>query len=287
MAPRELVLRPDPRHQIRWLDLAADPGQPAIRIDLGPHSPAPAPGVAATQDPRSPGELLLDVIAARILTAVAPVARGNPGPPAAADGLRDFVGDGPGHIVAALGAAGLMPPGSAVAGQLAGLCARLGIDGHGITAPPAADLPGHWHDMLSRREPQLPPAPGILAATVTELPELDGATIAIVGLHHGERGTILHLLATGVTLEDDWPYATGARPLPVLWIRDSHGHWHTTRLDGLSPWGANGSDPWTDTRMVTMWLKIIPPLDHGTAWIQVHAAAQSAHVRATLLLSSP
>ena len=63
------------------------------------------------------------------------------------------------------------------------------------------------------REPQAP-APGLLAATVAELPELDGATIAIAGLHHGERGTIMHLLATGVTLEDDWPYARGVRPLP-------------------------------------------------------------------------
>jgi len=287
MAPRELLLRPDPRRQIRWLDLSADPGQPATRIDLDRPSSAPAPGVTATQDSCSPGELLLDVIAARILTAAAPLARGNPGPPAAADGLRAFVGDGPGHVVAALHAAGLLPPDSPAPGQLARLCARLGIDGHGITAPPAADLPGHWHDMLSRREPQLPAAPGILAATVTELPDLDGATIAIAGLHHGERGTIMALLATGVTLEDDWPYARGVKPLPVLWIRDSHGHWHATRLDGLSPWGGNGSDPWTDTRMVTLWLKIIPPLDHGTAWIQLHAAGQSAHVRATLLLSSP
>ncbi len=54
--------------------------------------------------------------------------------------------------------------------------------------------------------------PGILAATVAELPGLDGATVAIAGLHHGERGTIMHLLATGVTPEDDWPYARGARP---------------------------------------------------------------------------
>jgi hypothetical protein len=140
--------------------------------------------------------------------------------------------------------------------------------------------------MLSRRGPQPPPAPGILAATIAELPELDGATIAIAGLHHGERGTIMHLLATGVTLEDDWPYARGVRPLPVLWIRDSDGRWHTTRLDGLSPWADTGSSPWTDTRMVTVWLKIVPPLDQRTAWIEIHAAGRSAQVRATVPLSS-
>ena len=288
MAPRELLLRPDPPHQVRWLDLTTAAGEPATRIDLGPQNPAPMPDVTATRDARSPGELLLDVIAARILTAVAPFAQDNPGQQAAADtGLRAFVGDGPGHIVAALHAADLLPPDSPVPGQLAGLCARLGINGHGITAPPAGDLPEHWQSMLARRRgPQPPPAPGILAATVAELPELDGATIAIAGLHHGERGTIMHLLATGVTLEDDWPYARGVRPLPVLWIRDSDGRWHATRLDGLSPWGDNGSNPWTDTHMVTVWLKIIPPLDHGTAWIEISAAGRSAQVRATLPLSS-
>ena len=141
-------------------------------------------------------------------------------------------------------------------------------------------------DSSQRSEPQPPPAPGILAATVAELPELDGAKIAIVGLHHGERGTIMHLLATGVTLEGDWPYATGLGPLPALWIRDSDGRWHATHPDGLvSPWGHNGSNPWTDTRMVTVWLRIIPPLDRGTAWIEISAAGRSAQIRATLPLS--
>jgi hypothetical protein len=38
--------------------------------------------------------------------------------------------------------------------------------------------------------------------------------------------------------------------------------------------------------MVTVWLKIIPPLDHGTAWFEISATGRSAHVRATLPLSS-
>jgi hypothetical protein len=50
-----------------------------------------------------------------------------------------------------------------------------------------------------------PPAHGLLTAAVAELPRLDGTQIAIAGLHHAERGTILHLLATGVTLEAGWP----------------------------------------------------------------------------------
>jgi hypothetical protein len=288
MAPRELLLRPDPPHQIRWLDLTTAAGQPAGRIDLDPQDPAPAPDVTATWHAHNPGELLLDVIAARILTAAAPLARDKPGQPAAADArLRAFVGDGPGHVVAALNAADALPPGSPVPAQLAGLCARLGITGHGITAPPAAELPHRWQSMLTPpgRQPQPPSAPGLLAAAVTELPGLDGATIAITGLHHGERGTIMHLLATGVTLEGDWPYARGFRPMPVLWIRDSDGRWHATRLDGLSPRGNHGTNPWTDTSMVTVWLRIIPPLDRGTAWIEISATGRSAQVRATLPVS--
>jgi hypothetical protein len=260
MAPRELLLRPDPPHQIRWLDLTTAAGQPAIRIGPGPQNPAPASDVTVTRQAHSPGELLLDVAAARILTVVAPVARHNSEELTAADGaLRAFVGDGPGHIVAALHVAGVLPPDSPVPGQLAGLCARLGITGHGITAPPAVDLPERWQDMLTPgREPKAAPAPALLAAAVTELPGLDGATIAIAGLHHGERGTIMHLPATGVALEGDWPYSRGVRPLPVLWIRDSDDRWHATVLDGVSPWGDNGANPWTDTSMVTVWLKIIP-----------------------------
>jgi hypothetical protein len=56
-----------------------------------------------------------------------------------------------------------------------------------------------------------------------------------------------------------------------VWIRDSDGRWHATRLDGLSPWGDNGANPWTDTHMVTVWLRIIPPLDQRTAWIEISA----------------
>ena len=286
MAQRELQLHPDPPHQIRWLDLATADGEPATRIDLDPQNPTPAPRVTVTPITRSLGELLLDAMAARILIAAALSWQDNHGQPAAASADLRALGDEPGHLVAALHAAGVLPPDSPLPGQLAGLCARLSISGHGITAPPAEELPERWHSMLTppSREPKAPPAPGILAATAAELPELDGAQIAITGLHHGERGTILHLLATGVTLEAGWPY--GIRPLPALWIRDSDSRWHATRLDDVvSPWADNGANPWTDTRMIAAWLRIIPPLNRSTAWIEISAAGQSAQVRATLPLA--
>ena len=182
-----------------------------------------------------------------------------------------------GDVVAALEAAGALPSSSPAPGQLAGLCARLGITGHGITTPPAADLPDRWLSMLTRyhrRTPQPAPAPGSWSATAAELPELDGARVAVLGLHHSERGTILHLHAGGVTMEDDWEYYRAVRPLPALWVRDSAGRWHATRdyASGLP----------RDKGEVTLELAITPPLEAGTRWIDIVAAGQSAQVRARL-----
>lgn len=54
----------------------------------------------------------------------------------------------------------------------------------------------------------------------------------------------------------------------------------------VSPRGDNGANPWTDTCMVTVWLRLVPPLDRGTTWIELSTAGRSAQVRATLPLSS-
>ena len=116
---------------------------------------------------------------------------------------------------------------------------RLGIRGHGITTPPAADLPEQWLSMLTRyhrRKPYVAPASGSWAATAVGLPELDGARVAVLGLHHGEDSTILHLHAGGVTMEDDLEDYRGVRPLPALWIRDSAGRWHATRTGPRGRW---------------------------------------------------
>jgi hypothetical protein len=283
----EFLLAPDPPPQIRWLDLSTAPGEPATRIDLDPQ--IPAPDVTVTPKATSPGELLLDGIAARIFcSGAAAVPQYDPEqPPAGAADLRAFIGDGPGRIVAALHAAGALPPASPVPGQLAGLCIRTGIPGHGITAPPAADLPEPWHSMLTRRPRRLPQeaaGAAILAATVAELPELDGAQITIFGVHHstiaGRRNsatqTIVHMLVTGVTPEDDWTYGRGVRPLPALWVRDSSGRWHATRAHGGMPSGNSGE--------VVLWLRIVPELDRGTAWIDLVATGRSAEVRVRLPL---
>ena len=277
-----IELHPDPPREIRWLDLTTTPGEPAIRIDLGPQDPlVPAPAVTVTQKAKSPGELLLDVIAARLLTVAVTFPQDTPDQLAAARrellwlAAEDRLGD----IIAALQAVGALQAASPVPGQLAGLCARLGISGHGITAPPGGDLPEPWESMLTGyhcRKPYPALASGSWATPVAELPEQDGTRNAILDLHHGEFGTILHMLVSGVTMENDWPYSRVVRPLPVLWIQDDSERWHTTQAYGASRLGGKGE--------VVLWLDILPPLDRGTTWIDVVAAGQSAEVRATLPL---
>jgi hypothetical protein len=279
-----LELVPDPPHAIRWLDLLTASGEPAIRIDLDPPDPQPNSQrppleVTVTRTATSPGEILLDGIAARILILLAGSPPGTTArPPAASNDQRAFFSDGPGNIAAALSAAGALPLASPVPGQLAGLCDRVGIPDHGITAPPAADLPQPWQGMLNsyHRQPHPPPAHGSWAAFVARLPELDGVQLTVLGLNHGEPSTFVHLLASGVTPDDDWSYTRGVRSLPALWIRDSNGDWHATRTRGLTPW--------KDTTTMMMWLEIFPPLEAGAAWIDVLAVAPSAQVRARLPL---
>jgi hypothetical protein len=61
----------------------------------------------------------------------------------------------------------------------------------------------------------------------------------------------------------------------MLWVRDSNGGWHATRPASVTEWG----------NAIRMCLEIIPPLDRGTAWIEVLVAGRSAQARVTLPLS--
>ena len=72
-----LDLSPDPQHAIRWLDLRVAPGGPATRIGLEQRSPAP--DITVTTTTASPGELLADVIAARVLALASDFPQETPG----------------------------------------------------------------------------------------------------------------------------------------------------------------------------------------------------------------
>ena len=184
--------------------------------------------------------------------------------------------DGLGEIIAALLACGALSPLSPVPGQLAMLCARLNLSGHGITAPPAPGLPEPWHSVLAQyQQTQTSAAPVLdgFAAGAVVLPELDGIRLAILGLHNCEHSTIVHVHATGPACYTAYgpnePYSW-----PPLWILDSGNRWHVTRTSGRS--GQNGE--------MALRLEIVPALSSKTAWIQVLAAGQSAQARARLPL---
>src|SRR6185437_6618793 len=224
------ALEPNPPRTIRWLDFGMLSGEPGPRIVLTPPSAesARAPRITVTPAAVSPGELLLAGIAAGFLALASPE-QVPLHPSAAQAGPLGQAAAGLADIVAALTAAGAVPPSSRLPGQLAGLCAHLGISGHGITAQPAGDLPEPWLSLLDYRRrgtPERAPVPG-WAVAAAALPELDGARVTVLGLHNGTHGQFLHLLTSGVTSEYTWRYGWIADRLPVLWLRDRDGRWHT------------------------------------------------------------
>jgi len=272
----QITLQPDPPSGIRWLDLATTAGEPAVRIDLN----RPTDGeITASQAIASPGEHVLHYIAMRLLLLALEFPeeiRLHPAVPVPEP--FTCIADGLGDVVAVLQACGALSALSPVPGQLAALCAGLKITGHGITAPPARDLPEPWLSMLAhyfRRKPRTALASDGCAAVAAAFPELDGIRLTIVGLHNSAGRTVLFVQADGLN-PDGYDGRRDVEPdFPLrIWIRDSDGRWHATR-----PCGWAG----TDHTEVTMRLQVLPALNRP-AWIDVFAAGHSAQVRAALPL---
>lgn len=276
-----LMLRPDPPHDPRWLDLIPVPGGPAARIDLDRQTPGTRPpgaaGATVTKTALSPAEYLLHTIAARLLAAASSGPLDTPPVSGLTPGALTRLADGLGDSIAALQACGALSPLSPVPGQLAALCTGLNVDGHRITAPPAGDLPEPWRSVLTchqHRKTRAAPARDACAAAAVLLPELDGIRLAILGLHNCQHSTVLHMHASGPKSDvlhgpdELYPWAT-------LWVHDDDGgRWHATRTIGRS--GQAGE--------VALRVEVVPPLSRSTAWIELLAAGRSAEVRAALPL---
>ena len=276
-----LMLHPDPPHDPQWLDLTTTGGGPAAHIGLpaaaGETRPPAAAGVTVSQTAPSPGEHLLSTIAARLLAAVPPLPH-DPWLYGTAPRPRPLpdITDGLGDVITALQECDALPRHSPVPGQLATLCARLNVAGHGITTPPARDLPEPWLSVLTQyRQGETGRAPardGCAAATAV-LPELDGIQLTILGLHNGQDSSVLHMHASGPACHT----AYGPDELyswPPIWICDSSGRWHATRTAGQS-----GMDS-----EIALRLEIVPPLSRATTSIEVRATGQSAEACAKLPL---
>jgi hypothetical protein len=274
-----IALRPTPPADIRWLDVAAPLG-PAVRVDLDQGAPTANSEPQVSDAKLSPGEHLLIMLAEQLLTVAPGFPRDlrqqltvvSPGP------LHAMV-TGLGSIIAGLEAAEILSPLSPVPARLAALCASLGVDGHGITVPPADDLPEPWLSLLAhyqRRKPDTAPVRDGYAAVTAALPELDGIRLVLLGLHNTEGTSSLHALAWGMT--------AGGHPGPLgvdldfplsIWLRDSGGRWHAACPSG---WHRPGPKD----RECTVRLRIVPPLPQSTTWIEVLAGGRSAEVRTRL-----
>jgi len=282
----EVSLRPTPPPGIRWLDVAA-PLRPAVRVEVN-QAPSPASTAPANTGPAnvapevseaklSPGEHLLNRLAEQLLT-IAPEFRRHRPLAAASLGPRAWAA-GLGDIVAALEAAGVLPPLSPGPARLAAVCAGMGITGHGIAdLADARDLPETWLSLIAhyhRRKPDAAPVRDGYAAAAAALPELDGIRLALLGLHNSEGRSSLHMLARGVAPEGHHgPFGPDVDfPLSV-WLRDSGGRWHAARAVG---WRWAGCEH-------ALLLQLVPPLPRSTAWIEVQASGRSGEVRTRLPL---
>jgi hypothetical protein len=259
-----LCIEPAPPAGARWLELTIGEHAPRVRIDLT--ATPPGAGVTTRPQDRQPGEQLLEHVAQEILASSA----GSPG-----DARRRAYGLG--DVVAGLEAAGALSPFSPVPGYLAMICERLGIDTHGLTATPTADLPPPWLSVLAwygrRHQPTVHDG---TASTGLVLPDVDGAQVAVTGLHTRDNQTFLHVV---VDREQSVRLAVDAGPLTqqgfCCWLRDDAGQWHVA-VPGS--WGSDGF------REVTGSLPVLPPLGRDTSRVTLLASTLTGQVRADLPL---
>jgi hypothetical protein len=180
-------------------------------------------------------------------------------------------------VIAALDAADVLSPLSAVPGQVAAVCAGMRVSGHGIAAPPASDLPEPWLSLLAhyqRRKPDTTPVHDGYAAVAAALPELDGIRLALLGLLNADGSSWILLLARGLAEHMAGPFGIDYHFPLSFWIRDNGGRWHAGRPAGVRQ--THGE--WT------VKLQLVPPLARSTTSVEVLVAGSSAQVRVRLPL---
>jgi hypothetical protein len=256
-------LSPVPPPGTQWLDLVGD-GTRLIRLPLGPPAP-PGRQFAPPATERvalEPGERLLVLEAEHIL---------------ATGGAPELAGDpGAGEIITVLLAAGAIAADSPVPGQLATLCQRLGVSGHGITVPPGEELPAPWTSVLARRDA---PAggPEVFAPLTCVLPDVDGASFALAGLSTAAGESHLHVVSRGLRRlagRFQWDGTPGFS----WWLRDSAGNWHVGTPGEPAPYG----DDTSGDGLQAFWLRLTPPLTAAAGPAEVVVSGPATQVRAAV-----
>jgi hypothetical protein len=267
------VLRPLPPMPpgTRWLDLIAD-GTNLLRLDLvaGSQEPVASAGTTIEESPGLPAaEWLLAAAAESILRET----WDRPGPD------LKFLQLDLTEIISVLTDAGAIAADSPTPGHLAALCRELGVIRHGITAPPAASLPGPWASIVAQRKARsagpppflVAPGPDVFTPLDTSLPEIDGTRLTLAAL--SSAGSESYLYMTAIGLQDPVsPFEPGWRPWLSWWLKVA-GHWHMA-----IPVNYLTRSP--DTGVLA--LRLTPPLTTYPDTIEVVVTGTSARIRAVV-----
>jgi hypothetical protein len=253
-------LSPVPPGSARRLDLVGD-GTRLIQLSLRSPARRGRPAAPPVTEPVAipPGERLLVAEAERIL--------------ASGDARGPVQGPVPGEIITVLTQAGAIAADSPVPGQLAALCQRLGAAGHGITAPPAPQIPAPWASVIAHRDAPVPAGgPEVFAPLACVLPDLDGARFALAGLSTAAGRSYLHVISRGMPplterFAHDWT------PGFSWWLRDGAGNWHV----------ATAAEPCTlGDGMQAFGLRLTPPLAAVPDAAEIVVTGPATRVRATV-----
>ena len=253
-------LEPAPPRGARWLDLVSDRTR-LIRLPSGSAAVRGHPAAPPTTEPVSlpPGERLLVLEAERIL------ASGNARGP--------DQGPTPGQIITVLTETGAIATGSPVPGQLAALCQRLRVAGHGITAPPAAQIPAPWASVIAHRDAPAPAdGPDTCAPLTCVLPDVDGARFALAGLSSVAGESHLHVISNGMRQLMD-RFDRNWTPGFSWWLRDGAGNWHVATA-GEPRWFLDGTQAFR--------LRLTPPLAAVPDAAEIVVTGPATRVRATI-----
>jgi len=257
----------------RWLDLIADGTNRLLRLDLvaGSQEPVASAGTTIEESPGLPAaEWLLAAAAESILRET----WDRPG--SSLQFLQSDLTD----IISVLTGAGAIAADSPTPGRLATLCRELGVIRHGITAPPAASLPGPWASIIAQRKARAagpPPflvaaGPDVFTPLGTTLPEIDGTRLTLAALSSAGSESYLYIAASG--LQDPVsPFEPGWRPWLSWWLKDPAGHWHMAIP-------ANYLTRSPDTGVLA--LRLTPPLTMYPDTIEVVVTGTSARLRAVV-----
>jgi hypothetical protein len=255
----------------RWLDLIAD-GTNLLRLDLVARSQEPLASAETTIE-ESPGLPAAEWLLAAAAESILRETWDRPGPD------LPFLQLDLTEIISVLTDAGAIAADSPTPGHLAALCRELGVIRHGITAPPAASLPGPWASIVAQRKARsagpppflVAPGPDVFTPLDTSLPEIDGTRLTLAAL--SSAGSESYLYMTAIGLQDPVsPFEPGWRPWLSWWLKVA-GHWHMA-----IPVNYLTRSP--DTGVLA--LRLTPPLTTYPDTIEVVVTGTSARIRAVV-----